>query len=90
MSGGAEVSSASLVIERVIRPLRRPWLLAVRRPLIATGGSLSSASSPEVSSLYLENVNRVSKRMHRVAEWSGLLNGTLISGQHCEALIIVF
>lgn len=49
--GGAVVSSTSLVIERVMRPLRRPWLLAVRRPLKATVGSLSSASSPEVSSL---------------------------------------
>lgn len=45
------VSSTSLVIDRVMRPLRRPWLLAVRRPLKATVGSLSSASSPEVSSL---------------------------------------
>lgn len=50
---GVAVSSwlASLAMERVIRPLRRPWLLAVLRPLEATA-SFSSLSSPEVSSVF--------------------------------------
>lgn len=42
---------ASLAIERVMRPLRRPWLLAVLRPLEATA-SFSSLSSPDVSSVF--------------------------------------
>lgn len=42
---------ASLAMERVMRPLRRPWLLAVLRPLEATA-SFSSLSSPEVSSAF--------------------------------------
>lgn len=42
---------ASLAMERVIRPLRLPWLLAVFRPLEATA-SFSSLSSPEVSSVF--------------------------------------
>lgn len=42
---------ASLAIERVMRPLRLPWLLAVLRPLEATA-SFSSLSSPEVSSVF--------------------------------------
>lgn len=40
---------ASLAMERVMRPLRRPWLLAVLRPLDVTV-SFSSLSSPDVSS----------------------------------------
>lgn len=40
---------ASLAMERVMRPLRRPWLLAVLRPLEVTV-SFSSLSSPDVSS----------------------------------------
>lgn len=50
---GVAVSSwfASLAMERVMRPLRRPWLLAVLRPLEATA-SFSSLSSPEVSSVF--------------------------------------
>lgn len=48
---GAAASSllASLAMERVMRPLRRPWLLAVLRPLEVTV-SFSSLSSPDVSS----------------------------------------
>lgn len=42
---------ASLAMERVIRPLRRPWLLAVLRPRETTA-SFSSLSSPEVSSVF--------------------------------------
>lgn len=46
---------ASLAMERVMRPLRRPWLLAVLRPLEVTA-SFSSLSSPDVSSfLSLQN-----------------------------------
>lgn len=42
---------ASLAMERVMRPLRLPWLLAVFRPLEATA-SFSSLSSPDVSSVF--------------------------------------
>lgn len=54
---GAVASSllASLAMERVMRPLRLPWLLAVFRPLEVTV-SFSSLSSPDVSSfLSLQN-----------------------------------
>lgn len=57
---GAAASSllASLAMERVMRPLRLPWLLAVLRPLEVTV-SFSSLSSPDVSSfLSLQNKTR--------------------------------
>lgn len=55
---------ASLAMERVMRPLRRPWLLAVLRPLEVTV-SFSSLSSPDVSSFLSLQKQGEEKRKER-------------------------
>lgn len=59
---------ASFAMERVMRPLRLPWLLAVLRPLEVTV-SFSSLSSPDVSS-FLSLQKQGGKKKHR---WVGLI-----------------
>lgn len=60
--GAAASSLASFAMERVMRPLRLPWLLAVLRPLEVTV-SFSSLSSPDVSS-FLSLQKQGGKKKH--------------------------
>jgi hypothetical protein len=63
-AAAALAAAASLVIDLVTRPFRRPWLLAVFRPLGVTC-SLSSGSSAVASVLSFSLVVSLEKKANQ-------------------------